>query len=82
MRLKNVGKSILIFVFFEAMSLLCEGKLIPFNVCESIFFLLFAVFVLIFIIYLVIYFNHEKTKYAHYAKVKSKVDADSVQIRN
>lgn len=71
MRLKSVGKSFLIFVFFEAMSLLCEGRLIRFDVCESIFFLLFAAFLTIFIIYLVIYYNHEKSKYAHYAKVTS-----------
>jgi hypothetical protein len=53
-------------MFFEGMSLLCEGRIIPFDVCESIFFLLFAAFLGIFIIYLVIYYNHEKTKYAHY----------------
>lgn len=62
-KLKSIGKSFLIFLFFEFMSLLIEGRLIKFNVCESIFFLLFSAFLAIFIIYLVIYYNHQKSRY-------------------
>lgn len=69
MKLKSVGKSFVIFAFFETMSLLIEGKLIKFNICETIFFLLFLAFFAVLVVYLLVYFNYQKGRYPLYQKV-------------
>lgn len=51
------------------MSLLIEGKLIKFNICETIFFLLFLAFLAVLVAYLLVYFNYQKGRYPLYQKV-------------
>jgi len=72
---KDVLISIVVFAVFEVLSLLSQGKIVPFSFCSWIFGVSFGAFVVIFVVYVVLVYKYTCRKLEYYARIGYVYDA-------
>lgn len=66
---KDILISLAVFAVFEVLSLLSQGKIIPFSFCSATFAGSFGALVLVFILYMVFIYKFTCRKLQYYAKI-------------